>query len=97
MRQRKQQRQLPACVYQKHGAYWLVKRNKWHRLAADLPTALAEYARLHEQKHGGMPALIEQAIPTITAGKAASTQKLGHAVENRPQTRYRGRSRCFAV
>jgi integrase len=75
MRQRKQQRQLPACVYQKHGAYWLVKRNKWTRLGSDLPAALAEYARLHEQKLGGMPALIAQAMPTITAGKAASTQK----------------------
>jgi len=73
MRPRKTDRHLPPCVYHRHGAYWLVKRGKWTRLAADLPDALREYARLHSQKRGGMPALIEEAMQTIIKDKAAQT------------------------
>jgi len=32
-------------VYQKHGAYYLVKHNRWTNLGKNLPAALAEYAR----------------------------------------------------
>jgi integrase len=61
-RPRKTARHLPPCVYQKHGAYYLVKRGKWERLGADMPTALAEYARRMEaQAKGGMDELIEAA------------------------------------
>lgn len=73
MRPRKKDRHLPPCVYQKHGALWFVKGGKWTRLGTDLPSALEEYARLHTQKSGGMPALIEQALPSILKGKAVST------------------------
>ena len=45
MRQRKVDRHPPPCVYQKHGAYWLVRAGKWHRLGTNLVTALAEYGR----------------------------------------------------
>lgn len=75
MRPRKKDRHLPPCVFLKHGAYWYVKRGKWTRLAADLPAALVEYARLHRQKTGGMVELIENALPSILKGKAESTRK----------------------
>jgi integrase len=54
---------LPPCVYLKHGAYWLVKRNKWHRLcseAAGLPAmyrALAHFTDA-EHMHDFMPAVV---------------------------------------
>jgi integrase len=73
MRPRKHNRTLPPCVYHRHGAYYLVKAGKWTRLAADLPTALTEYARLHNQPRGGMAALIEEALPHILKGKADAT------------------------
>lgn len=74
MRPRKQQRHLPSCVYQRHGAYYLVKAGKWTRLGADLSAALAEYGRLQGQATGGMQELIETALPHITKGKAQATQ-----------------------
>lgn len=73
MRPRKTDRHLPPCVFHRHGAYYLVRRGKWTRLAADLPEALREYARLHAQPSDGMAALIEDAMPLILAGKAAQT------------------------
>ena len=75
MRQRKQQRHLPSCVYHKHNAYWLVKRNKWTRLGTDLGPSLEAYARLQDQKVGGMPKLIQEALPHLVAGKATTTAK----------------------
>lgn len=74
MRQRQQNRHLPPCVYQKHGAYYLVKQGKWKRLGDNLSQALAEYGRLHASPSGSMPALIEDALPFITRGRAESTQ-----------------------
>ncbi|MBU2774302.1 tyrosine-type recombinase/integrase [Acidithiobacillus ferrooxidans] len=61
MRPRKTQRNLPPCVYQKHGAYWYVKNGKWTRLAPDLPNALLRYAVLAVPKDSGMASLIETA------------------------------------
>lgn len=73
MSNRKKSRTLPPCVYQKHGAFWLVKRNKWTRLGGDLRTALAEYARIVEQRPGGMPALIDDAMKLVKPQVSAST------------------------
>lgn len=73
MRPRKTDRHLPACVYLRHGAYWLVKRGKWTRLGADLATALAEYARTQAHEQGSMPAIIEEALPHILKDKAPAT------------------------
>lgn len=39
-------RTLPRWMHEKHGAYYLVRANKWHRLGKDLHDALVEYARL---------------------------------------------------
>ena len=77
MRPRKQQRHLPPCVYQKHGAYYLVRKNKWIRLGVELGEALAEYARLQSTKtiSNGMASFIEEALPTILAGRAEATRK----------------------
>jgi integrase len=73
MRPRKHNRNLPPCVYHRHGAFYYVKAGKWTRLATKLPDALAEYARLHAQPKGGMAALIEEAMPHILKGKADTT------------------------
>ena len=66
---------LPPCVYHKHGAFWLVKRGKWEKLAATLPEALAEYAR-RTQTHGGgsMPELIERVLAHHSKKLATNTQ-----------------------
>lgn len=72
-RQAKKRRDLPSCVYHQHGAYWLVKRNKWTRLGSDLRSALEQYARIVEQRPGGMPALIDDAMRLIKPQVSAST------------------------
>jgi integrase len=76
-RPRKRDRHLPACVYLRHGAYWYVKRGKWTRLGVELDESLAEYARLMAAKGGGgMADLIDEALPTLVAGRAPATVKL---------------------
>ncbi len=45
-RPRKINKHLPACVYQKHGAYFYVKGGKWTHLGSNLGAALAEYSRI---------------------------------------------------
>lgn len=67
---------LPACVYRRHGAYWLVKRGKWRRLGADLKSALAAYAFAVEAPAGGMAALIDEAMSeSIEPSVKPSTRK----------------------
>src|SRR5690606_5883553 len=54
---------LPACMYQKHGAYYLVRKGKWERLGTDLQDALMLYAkRIAAGTQGGMPDLIDRAL-----------------------------------
>lgn len=72
-RRRKTDRHLPACMYQKHGAYWLVRENRWHRLGTDLQSALVEYARLRERPKGGMVRLIDDALAQMRPKLAPST------------------------
>lgn len=75
-RPRKTARHLPPCVYEKHGAYWYVKRGKWERLGSDLPTALAEYGRrLEGEATGGMPELIDRVYAEHTPKLAENTRK----------------------
>jgi integrase len=74
-RPRKMKGPYPPCFYPKHGAFYLVRKNKWTRLGTDLALSLAEYARLMEgERLGGMPALIDAALPGILKDRAASTQ-----------------------
>lgn len=88
MRPRKKDRHLPACVYHRHGAIWYVKAGKWTRLgpASDLPRALAEYARLQQHHSGGLAQLIEDALPTLIAGRAPATAKLYTSAARKLQT-----------
>lgn len=76
-RPRKKDRHLPACMYHRHGAYYLVRRGVWTRLGTDLAASLREYARRLEQPAGarGMPALIDTMLPRLLRGKAAETQR----------------------
>lgn len=75
MRPRKNDRHLPACMYHRHGAYWYVKGGKWRRLAADLPTALAEYAALVDtsRRGGGMAELLDKVLAHIAPGLKPNT------------------------
>ncbi len=66
MRPRKKDRHLPARVYFKHGAYWYVEKNKWEKLAAELPAALQRYAEIIDTNYrGGMAELIDQVLAHI--------------------------------
>lgn len=75
MRPRKQDRHLPNCVYEKHGAFYYVKKGKWRRLGGDLHAALVEYARIVALPENGMGALIDKALPSITGKVSDSTRK----------------------
>lgn len=72
-RPRKSDKHLPPCVYEKHGAYYYVKAGKWTRLAADRPTALAEYARRFDNPRGGMPELVEKVLTHISPKLSKNT------------------------
>lgn len=76
MRPRTKDRHLPACVYQKHGAYWYVKGGKWRKIGTDLHGALIEYARIVSVPQEGMPALIDAALPHILDGLSPSTVRI---------------------
>lgn len=81
MRPRKLQRNLPACVYHRHGAYWYVKKGKWLRLGADLRVALERYAKLADGPKGEMPDLIDKVLdhvrPTLAKSSAEQYDMLG--------------------
>jgi integrase len=62
-------------VYLKHGSYYYVKSNKWQRLGSDLHTALKAYASIVALPADGVPALIDKAMPHVTAKVADSTRK----------------------
>ncbi|KAB1444157.1 tyrosine-type recombinase/integrase [Bordetella bronchiseptica] len=72
-RPRKSDKHLPPCVYEKHGAYYYVKGGKWARLAADLPTALAEYARRFDNPRGGMADLVEKVLTHVSPKLSPNT------------------------
>lgn len=74
-RPRKKDRHLPPCVHFKHGAFYLVRRGRWEPLGKDLGQALAKYAASTAPARGGMAKLIDEALPSILEGKAASTKK----------------------
>ncbi|EIM15847.1 tyrosine-type recombinase/integrase [Pseudomonas chlororaphis] len=63
MRPRKKDRHLPACMYEKHGAYYLVRKGKWKRLGSDFQASLAEYAKIIDRSsQGGMGKVIDDAF-----------------------------------
>jgi len=72
---RKTDKHLPPCVYRKHGAYYLVRANRWRRLGTTLSEALAEYARLCDTPGDTMPALLDRAYAeAIRRGVSDSTR-----------------------
>jgi len=76
MRPRTKDRHLPACVYQKHGAFWYVKGGKWRKIGTDLHSALIEYARIVSVPQEGMKALIDAALPHLLKDVSLATQRL---------------------
>lgn len=75
MRPRKTDRHLPACMYYRYGAYYLVKQGKWIRLGSDYAMALQEYALLTSPKGGGMADLIDEVLRHISPNLSANTVK----------------------
>lgn len=62
-RPRKTNKHLPQCMYEKHGAYWLVKQGKWTRLGDNLADALTAYGKgIQAPPAGGMVAFVEKAF-----------------------------------
>lgn len=74
-RPRKKDRHLPPCVYEKHGAFWLVRKGKWLRIGATLKEALAEYAALYETPRGGVAELVDEAFALMKPKLKPSTVK----------------------
>lgn len=75
MRPRKKDRHLPAGMYLKHGRYWLVRHNHWHKLARNYADALAQYAAHYGEPGSGMPALIDRFLRQVATQKSPSTEK----------------------
>jgi len=55
-------RKLPPCMHESHGAYYLVKRNKWTKLGRTLSAALRAYAEIIDSGQGGLDELIDDTI-----------------------------------
>lgn len=69
-------RTLPRWMHEKHGAYYLVRNNKWHRLASNLHDALVEYARLTAgPDKGALGELVAKTLDDMKLTVAASTFK----------------------
>lgn len=61
-------------MYQKHGAYYLVRKGKWERLDSDYQAALLAYARkTSSAAQGGMPDLIDKVMKHITPNLKPNT------------------------
>src|SRR5690606_22593137 len=87
MRPRKKDRHLPACMYHKHGAYYLVRKGKWERLDTDYQAALLAYAKkTSEAAAGGMPDLITRALAHHRKNISDNTAKQYEAAAERLKT-----------
>lgn len=64
-------------MYQRHGAYWYVKKGKWKRLGTTLQEALAEYARIVSPTTGGFDELLDR-----TLDRCRERVKVGKMAEN---------------
>lgn len=61
-------------MFRHHGAYYLVRRNKWIRLGDELGAAIQEYTRRIKPR-GGMDEAISRALAEIRTRGASSTVK----------------------
>ena len=69
-------RPYPRWMHAKHGAYYLVRENKWTRLAGNLHDALIEYARLTAgPDQGALGDLVIKVLADLKLTVAASTYK----------------------
>lgn len=75
-RPRKHNRDLPPCVYLRHGTYYYVKRGKWLRLGQDRRAALMEYARLEGRADGSVADLVDRFMPKLIERSAPATRDL---------------------
>lgn len=77
-------RSLPRWMHHKHGAYYLVRDNKWMRLAGNLHDALVEYARLTAgPDKGALGELVGKALADMKLTVAPSTFKNYRSCSNR--------------
>jgi integrase len=74
-RPRKKDRDLPQCMYRKHGAFWYVKGGKWTRLGTVYRTAMEAYTSLVEAPAGGMAKLIDDGLEYIRPGLSKATYR----------------------
>lgn len=75
-RPRKHDRDLPPCVYLRHGTYYHVKRGKWTPLGRDRRAALMEYARREGRADGSVADLVDRFLPKLTEKSATATREL---------------------
>lgn len=73
MRPRKLNRELPPCVYHKHGSYFYVKNGKWRNLGQDKRIALSEYAKISTKPKNGMAGLLHRWLDDLE-GMAENTK-----------------------
>jgi integrase len=70
-------RTLPRWLHEKHGAYYLVRHNKWRRLAGNLRDALIEYARLTSGPEGGaFGELVSRTLDDLKLTISANTYRV---------------------
>lgn len=63
-------------MHEKHGAFYLVRNNKWHRLAGNLHDALVEYARLTAgPDRGALGELVTKTLADMKLTVASTTFK----------------------
>lgn len=79
-RPRKQNRDLPACVYLKHGSYFYVKNGKWKNLGKDKKAALIQYAKLSVRQTDGVAGLLARWFDELEVADATK-KNYRHAVK----------------
>jgi hypothetical protein len=72
MRKRHKDTHLPRCIYQRHGAYYLVKKGKWTRLATSLEKSLAIYGLI---KNGDNLPMEQQEILRFTQKRVSQAKQ----------------------
>jgi hypothetical protein len=62
--------ELPRCMHEKHGSFYLVKGNRWIRLGRNRAMALERYTELTQ----GFPVRLYKALYARARGRAAARQ-----------------------
>lgn len=66
---------LPPCVYHKHGAYYLVKRNKWTRLGSTMAEMYAAIGRIEAGEVRTFSDLLSRYEREVIPDKAPATRR----------------------